>query len=580
MRTVRFPGNEEFGVGGLGLLSVRSAESESDRDWEFLAYARGEVLVPDDRDLRLSIRISRKIATRTRSESDTQAKDAIIRSYLDEVYAALEKLHDDDIQSLIVHDPIDNYDLMRIGCLAGLREIIFACYRSVIADSGVKHLERLVNLEHLKLANSHITDVALSSIGKMKSLKRLGLSNTGITGEGFTEIAGLNVTELMPGGAPLTINGYINLSKISSLQKLYLTKTVSDAALEEIGKCSSLQELTVSKAPITDDGIRHLRNLAHLKYLSLSGTSITDNGVKHLRTLKELQSISLYETQITDTSATYLAELRCLTSVNLSHTTVTAKAVAELSRLPHLKRLTINSANVNDAAGPHLAKMDRLEELWVKPYDYRPMPCGPVDLSKYNSNNAVTDEGYACLKTMFSLRELHLQDTPITDKTLEYLKNHPGIEELNLANTATTDKGIESIATCQRLKNLSLWNTNITDAGMASLAKLHTLQTLIINGTGVTGKGIAHMSGLVKLEVLRAFGIELGNDTLAIIGNMPHLREIHITWGDFSSAGLSALAKNRSLRVIYISDPPDIIDTVWDLQEAMPWCLVLPLPTY
>lgn len=605
MRTVRFPENEEFGVGGIGWLSVRS---KSGGKCKALGFARGAVDVPDDCELRLNLKLSVYLRDKIRQQNDRTAYQSIVESKTRALYRSLDHLGIHDIQCLSLNDPMLLGELEHIGRLTGIKELAFrgSTYNALNDEmqciDQIIDLETMIKLEKLIFHFCPVSDSVFVSISKMKSLKTLHVITAPITGEGLRLLKDITLEDLSVTGPKLTIQAFESLGRLKLLKKLRWKGPVSDAGfanlaelphlcelslsstsiedtdITQLGALTKLQSLSLARTGITDSGLEQIVSMKELRELYLSNTAITDEGVKHIRMLKELQSITLHETQITDISSSYLAELNRLTSVDLSDTAVTSQAIAELSRLPNLKKLEMNNTGVNDSAGLYLAKMDKLKELSVVPYDYRPRPCGPIYRNNYNSGNAITDQGYVCLKTMLSLQMLTLRDSPITDKTLEYLRNHPCIEDLDVMNTAVTDKGLESISTCRNLKYLCVWDTAVTDAGMASLAKLPTLQILNINRTAVTDNGIAYLRDLTTLEELRALDTCITDDGLAAIGNMSNLRKLDITWKDFSHAGLNALAQNRSLRIITIDNPPDVIDPVWDLQEAMPWCLVVPLP--
>lgn len=52
---------------------------------------------------------------------------------------------------------------------------------------------------------------------------------------------------------------------------------------------SLMQELGLAGTNVTDDGLKHLRQMTHLRTLMLSDTQITDAGLAHLKYKKKLR---------------------------------------------------------------------------------------------------------------------------------------------------------------------------------------------------------------------------------------------------------------------------------------------------
>jgi hypothetical protein len=65
--------------------------------------------------------------------------------------------------------------------------------------------------------------------------------------------------------------------------------------------------LKLSGTPITDAGLKELKDLSNLAQLELRKTAVTDQGVKELKGFKNLRHLDLGETKITDAG---LKELR------------------------------------------------------------------------------------------------------------------------------------------------------------------------------------------------------------------------------------------------------------------------------
>lgn len=592
MRTIIFPENPEFGRVGLGILRIRQSkdffsrqsqdfylsaiDSLRNNEWEFFGYARGKVTIPDNCDLCLSISPDSAVIDKLTLHVSRQEIQQIIRQHVKQLYEALDNLGVNDIQGIYLYRNTDDDDLRHVGRLTGLKELFLKRTNNTATNAGVKHLEQLANLELLDLSKSCITDNALVSIAKLKSLKWLNLTRTSITGQGLAELHNLQINELFLRCLSLSKEGYRHLGNMQSLQRLHLGDNVEDTDLAEIKKLSGLRRLSLGSSLVTDAGVKHISELSKLNELHLVCESVTDAGVKDLCALQELRSISLYKTGITDKSAAYLARMAKLTTIHLSYTSVTSRAIADLSQLPNLKKLNLNNTKVNDSAGPYLAEMHGLEELSIIPEDVRRMPIGQVNPADYTSENAVTDKGYACLKTMYSLRVLHLGAAPITDKALEYLRDHPNLEVLWAYYTPITDAGIEALSTCTNLKELNIYETLITDKGMQFVASMHNLHVLNLMNTAITDEGLKHLVHLENLEEMNINGIKLDDEGLGAIARIPNLKDVDFDWNDFSKESLYQLIASPSLRSISIWNVPDDRSLFRKLQEAMPWCQIMP----
>lgn len=109
---------------------------------------------------------------------------------------------------------------------------------------------------------------------------------------------------------------YINSSKFADNQASVFAKvaeqtlwlrlsntSISDKALEEVAKLSSLTRLHLEQTKITDGGLKNLATLKNLEYLNLIGTKISDAGIKQLASLKNLKKLYLWKTEVTPAGA-------------------------------------------------------------------------------------------------------------------------------------------------------------------------------------------------------------------------------------------------------------------------------------
>lgn len=199
--------------------------------------------------------------------------------------------------------------LMYIGRLRRLRELDIDG-SSAVTDSGMAHLSRLVELEHLNVSNSSIGDAGLAHMKGLVHLKQLWLGNTKVSDAGIAHLEGL-----------------------SSLESLLLTKTaVGDAGLAHLRRLKDLRELRLGWTRVTDAGMRHLGQLHGLVDLYLDSTAVGDAGLTHLTELPHLAILLLSKTEVTDAGLDRLAGLTHLSFLALDETQVTIAGIGRIRK--------------------------------------------------------------------------------------------------------------------------------------------------------------------------------------------------------------------------------------------------------
>jgi internalin A len=90
--------------------------------------------------------------------------------------------------------------------------------------------------------------------------------------------------------------------------------------------------------PLTDAGLKVLKEFKQVQSLRLSLTKVTDAGMMELKDLKQLKELNLYGTQLTDEGLMELKHLKQLRELNLKKTLVTSMGIAELqAALPNCR---------------------------------------------------------------------------------------------------------------------------------------------------------------------------------------------------------------------------------------------------
>lgn len=124
----------------------------------------------------------------------------------------------------------DLLPLAKLKPLVGLRIL-----QGEITDAGLKSLESCTELRTLVLNSARITDRGMASIPKMKSIVKLDLMKMRLTTKGLIELRKLpDLRRLYLFGAHVNEKDLGSLYALSNLSVLYLSETVSDAALARL----------------------------------------------------------------------------------------------------------------------------------------------------------------------------------------------------------------------------------------------------------------------------------------------------------------------------------------------------------
>lgn len=204
---------------------------------------------------------------------------------------ATVRLRDEDGESITRELMLD--DLLRIHDKSSVTMINLAY--SILDDAQFKPIAQFEKLEELYLGRTWITDDSLAQISTLKHLKALDLTNTRVTDMGAAKLASCTLLEKLYLDDTLVqgecFKRLVALDKLIDLSvsrperygfspRLRITDGLNDAALESIGKMTSLELLNLDKQQdktrISEDGMRHLFNLKNLKQLGIRDVPISE----------------------------------------------------------------------------------------------------------------------------------------------------------------------------------------------------------------------------------------------------------------------------------------------------------------
>ena len=135
-------------------------------------------------------------------------------------------------------------------------------------------------------------------------------------------------------GGPEWLREWIGNKRMKMFNKVVSLKLsrgpVSDADLEHLKRLTNLRYLTLGETQVTDAGLEHLKRLTNLHYLTIGNLQVSDAGLKHLKELPNLAELSLDGTLVSDAGLEHLEEMTNLQSVWLRNTQVTDDGVKKL----------------------------------------------------------------------------------------------------------------------------------------------------------------------------------------------------------------------------------------------------------
>jgi len=211
-----------------------------------------------------------------------------------------------------------------------------------VSDPMMQHMKdifrRLKNLEDLSICGSRITNEGLQHLADLSELKILNLLYCkGVTDEGIKA-----------------------LSALTSLEELTLPRAnLSEKAVNYLKGLTNLRLLKLSIGENAEDERLDLSTFKALEWLQISGT-LNKEELAHLRNLTNLKRLIIgLEDDVTDEDMEFLSELQAIEILNLGGGNITDKVFESISQLKALRRLTI-SGNFSDKTLEKAGKMTNL----------------------------------------------------------------------------------------------------------------------------------------------------------------------------------------------------------------------------
>ena len=202
-------------------------------------------------------------------------------------------------------------------------EHVYLWYSPKLTNTALQSLAKMKSLKALNVGGSKINDEGMKVLGQMTNLEQLWVSHLSLTDVGLKpleNLTGLKAICLME-NRKLTANAVATfLRKVKSLERLDLEFVeCNDAVLKEIGRHTKMQHLSLYDiVKVTDDGVKELAGLTDMTYLSLVGSQLSDNGLKHLLGMSKLERLHVYGTELTEKAVPDLVKFKQLNYIWLN----------------------------------------------------------------------------------------------------------------------------------------------------------------------------------------------------------------------------------------------------------------------
>jgi len=128
---------------------------------------------------------------------------------------------------------------------------------------------------------------------------------------------------------------------------------------------------------------------------------------------------------------------------------------------------------------------------------------------------------------------------PVAEKTAALR-----LTALNVARTF----GDEDLAKLAPVAPYIVWadlaRTQVTDAGLATIGQMSHLRRLHLENTGVTDAGLSHLGGLDKLEYLNLYGTGVSDGGVGALGGLGGLKKLYLWQTGVSAEGAAKLGES------------------------------------
>ena len=578
-------------------------EDEAD-DWSLIGPAKGDVLVPASRNIKLQIQLVGPRPDDLSFLSKLGASDLhelSIGSSIRRTPAncpALESIsHLTGLETLYLSQTgVDSKQLSWLRSLSSLRNLslfhdysvgtaglavlkdlpaleYFDCYTAPI-DAGLEHIGQFANLKRLRLRMGRIRGPGLAELAKLPRLEKLTLWGDGITDGHVRYLEGLDRLKsltLWGGSAPFTDATLASVGKLASLEELYLTMVgldFTDAGMERLRGLKNLKKIEysgVSAFNVNGAGMRHLCSLPSLE--SLKGVWLFSDGLEALASCGKLKSLNVRLGRLGErwggspADVGYLCALESLEELDVSGRGLLDEDIVRLASLNRLKRLGVWTGDMSERGWASIGELVELESLHM-------------------STGEMTDYSLASVAKLRKLESLNISSSEksrVTKRGLNHLNQLTNLQKLDLGMSGRTLKPITddtalNLTAIENLKGISLTNIGLQGSDWAFLAGLEDLEHIFMNQCDICPQnGLRYIGNLPKLKVLDLQNVKCtqGNG-LAAMGGLKSISRIRLM-GRITDNALRRLPALPSVRQFSVTTDVTVNpETIAHLRLVLP----------
>jgi internalin A len=333
--------------------------------------------------------------------------------------------------------------------------------------------------------------IGLPSLSGLSHVREIDITGFELSTKQLSFLASMNeLEELHLDECVLTGNALVHLRPDRLIDLKMETCQITPAALQEIGRCTLLEELSLDDTTVDAQQMGWLAPLKQLRSLALSNTGTTDAALAHLADLTTLRIVALDENPLTGAGLRHLARSQQIYKLTLEQCPLTAQGMASFPQLANLKQLDTEQTTLTDSAIAGLPRLANLE-LW--------------DLSQ----TSVTGAGFTRPERFPALDYLQLRRTNVNDAGVEHLAQLTALIDLSLQYTQVTDASIPALSKLAHLEELCLWGTAVTDAACRDLTQFSQLKSLGLQDTAVTDAGVEQFLHNQTLHELHVYNTQV-----------------------------------------------------------------------
>ena len=141
---------------------------------------------------------------------------------------------------------------------------------------------------------------------------------------------------------------------------------LGDEELDELRGITSLKEIELPNANVSDRAADSIGSVPSLEVLVLGNTAITDLGLEKLAALQSLRTLNLNESRATDGGLEHLATLPRLALLRLGTSEITDEGLVAAGRMTSLRFLILQNARITGRGFKHVYGLKDLESLYLK----------------------------------------------------------------------------------------------------------------------------------------------------------------------------------------------------------------------